>query len=66
VVLAYAALVTVVAFLIGRATRPKVKVKSVPLTFLGLLGRLVWWVVSHIFRLVWLVLRLLTNEVRSW
>ena len=65
-VLAYAALVTVVAFLIGRATRPKVKVKSVPLTFLGLLGHLVWWVVSHIFRLVWFALRLLTNEVRSW
>ena len=65
-VVAYAALVAVVAFLIGRATRPKVKVKSVPLTFLGLLGRLVWWVASHIFRLVWFVLRLLTNEVRSW
>lgn len=64
--MAYAALVTVVAFLIGRATRPKVKVKSVPLTFLGLLGRLIWWVASHIFRLVWFVLRLLTNEVRSW
>lgn len=65
-IVAYAALATVVAFLIGRATRPKVKVKSVPLTFLGLLGRLIWWVVSHVFRLVWFVLRLLTNEVRSW
>jgi hypothetical protein len=66
VVVAYAALITVVAFLIGRATRPKVKVKSVPLTFIGLLGRLVWWVVSHTFRLLFFVVRLFVSEVSSW
>jgi hypothetical protein len=65
-VVAYAALVTVVAFLLGRATRPKVRVKTVPLTFIGLLGRLIWWVVSRIFRLLWIVVRLFVSEVSSW
>ena len=65
-VVATAALVTVVAFLFGRATRPKVRVKTVPLTFIGLLGRLIWWVVSRIFRLLWFVLRLFVSEVSSW
>ena len=64
--MAIAALVTVVAFLLGRATRPKVRVKTVPLTFIGLLGRLIWLVVSRFFRLLWFVLRLFVSEVSSW
>lgn len=65
-VVAYAALITVVAFLLGRATRPKVRVKTVPLTFIGLLGRVFWWVVSRTFRLLFFVVRLFVNEVSSW
>lgn len=62
---ACAAAFVLVAFLLGRATRPKVQVKTVPLTFLGLLGRVVWWLVSRIFLLLWAVLCLIVNEVRS-